>query len=393
MCAVSSRNNARLRASFVIGFTVAIVLFLAADGPEQVSSQARLTTKTTKVSKPARYSEFPHNIAAHRKDCASCHKFPSSNWQAVRPTTAAFPDITEYPEHSSCVGCHRQQFFKGARPAICSICHVNPSPRDSRRNPFPNPRETFDASPKGKTASSDFEISFPHAVHLGIVSFVRSDTATFFRSVSYKPYGHADESCAVCHKTLKPQGESADEYLTKPPADLGDAFWLKKGSFKGVPTGHTVCFSCHSLDSGMTPAPNSCGTCHVLGEKLPPGDFDPTLASRMGITERTFLDAWRGRGSAGAFRHEFSSHAETECSTCHNAEAINTLDPNTKRVSISSCMPCHVTATVEDGGALNYEVEQRRKTSAFQCTKCHIKFGTMQVPGSHINAIKEASGQ
>ena len=138
------------------------------------------------------------------------------------------------------------------------------------------------------------------------------------------------ESCAVCHKTMDPQGDSADEYLTKPPADLGDAFWIKKGTFKTVPTGHTVCFTCHSTDSGLEPAPNSCAMCHSLKGKQPPADFDPALASRMGVTRRTVLDAWRKRDSAGAFRHEFMSHAEMECAACHNAEkgGSNQLGPN-----------------------------------------------------------------
>ncbi|MBK8302992.1 MAG: hypothetical protein IPK98_06175 [Chloracidobacterium sp.] len=63
-----------------------------------------------------------------------------------------------------------QQFFKGAKPNICSICHTNPSPRDSTRHPFPNPREIFDASPKGKTATSDFVVGFPHDKHIDIVA-------------------------------------------------------------------------------------------------------------------------------------------------------------------------------------------------------------------------------
>jgi hypothetical protein len=359
---------------------------------ETVFSQAR-KPRSSGVARPApRFSEFPHNVQAHKKDCASCHKFPSPNWKTVRAEKDAFPDITEYPAHESCLDCHRQQFFKGAKPAICSICHVNPSPRDSRRQPFPNPREVFDPSPKGKRAVSDFEIRFPHATHIDIVSRIRS-SSTIFRNASFAAGRLAEESCAVCHKTIQPQGDSSDEYLTKPPADLGDAFWLKKGTFKSVPTGHTTCFTCHSADSGMTPSPISCGTCHVLKGPQPPADFDPTLAARMGATERVMLDAWRKRDSAGAFRHEFSSHAELECSTCHSAEKINTLDPATKRVTITSCAMCHLTATADDGGALNFEVEARRKNASSQCVKCHVVFGKMPIPQSHLEAIKAAGGK
>jgi hypothetical protein len=37
---------------------------------------------------------------------------------------------------------------------------------------------------------------------------------------------------------MNPEGTSGDEYATKPPANLGEGFWLKKGTFKSVPVGH-----------------------------------------------------------------------------------------------------------------------------------------------------------
>src|SRR5688572_31194337 len=39
-------------------------------------------------------------------------------------TDSKFPDIVDYPNHTACVSCHRPQFFKGARPPICSVCHT-----------------------------------------------------------------------------------------------------------------------------------------------------------------------------------------------------------------------------------------------------------------------------
>ena len=105
--------------------------------------------RASAVPKKAKFKEFPHSAKAHRLECNSCHKFPSPNWNKVRDEKVAFPDQTDYPHHETCVGCHKQQFFKGRPPKVCSICHTNPSPRDSSRHPFPNPRELFDGSPKG----------------------------------------------------------------------------------------------------------------------------------------------------------------------------------------------------------------------------------------------------
>jgi hypothetical protein len=343
-----------------------------------------------------KYVDFPH--ARHQAECDSCHKFPSPNWEKVRKSEAAFPDITDYPKHESCLKCHRPQFFRSIKPTICSICHTNPSPRDSSRHPFPNPREIFDLSPKGQVAVSDFAISFPHDKHIEIVSQYRNpfekdrDSKSLFVSVRMKRAAAGEESCAVCHQTYKPQGDSADEYFTKPPENLGDSFWLKKGTFKTIQIGHTVCFTCHSADSGMTPAPGDCGTCHKLKPKETPTDFDPKTAALMGITDKIMLLAWRKRDSSATFRHEWSSHAELECANCHNVKAINTLDAATKKVKVLSCAVCHITATADDGGVLNFEVDARKKNPKFQCVKCHLAYGALPVPESHIKAIAEQAG-
>lgn len=340
-------------------------------------------------AKPRKYSEFPHSQKAHQIACGSCHKFPSDNWKNVRSADAAFPDITDYPSHASCVGCHRQQFFKGRPPVICSICHTNPGPRNSSRHPFPNPREIFDQSPKGKTAESDFSVAFPHAIHVDIVTGGGPRNSGFI-TASYSRAPAAEESCAVCHKTISPQGDSAEEYVIPPPKDLGDAFWLKKGTFKSAPTGHTTCFTCHNADSGMTPAPTDCATCHKLKAESGPADYDPALASKMGVADKVMRDAWRTRTSSGTFRHEWMSHAELDCSTCHNVETLVTNDQKTKKVAVTSCNMCHITATTEDGGVLNYEIDQRKKNAGFQCVKCHVSFGNLPIPESHVQAVVQA---
>jgi hypothetical protein len=373
----------------VFSFCLAITFVLYSELPITVSSQTR---RVRAQPRPRKYSSFPHDQKAHAIECSSCHKFPSDNWNKVRTGSDAFPDATEYPKHESCIGCHKQQFFRGTPPVICSICHTNPGPRDSSRHPFPNPREIFDASPKGKKAESDFAIHFSHEKHIDIVTAsgaIRSP----FRNASFSPRRRAEESCSVCHKTLQPQGDSSDEYVTKRPTSIGDGYWLKKGTFKSVPIGHTTCFTCHSQDSGIEPAPSSCSTCHKLKPTAPPADFDAAFAAQVGVADRVTLDAWRRRDSSGTFRHEFQSHAEMSCDTCHNVQTLNTLDAATKRVAVSSCAMCHVTATVDDGGAMNFEVQSRKTNANFRCTKCHVVFGTKPIPQSHLKAIVDAGGK
>lgn len=348
-------------------------------------------TPKKQTQKP-KFTDFSHSVRQHSNlACSSCHKFPSGNWKSVRKKTEAFPDVTEYPKHESCLSCHRQQFFGSAKPTICSICHTNPSPNNSTRHPFPNPREVFDLSAKGKQAISDFAVSFPHDKHIEIVTQNRILEGEWIRaSFTAKPNLFSEESCSVCHQTLQPQGKSDDEFITKPPAKLGDGFWLKKGTFKTSPVNHAKCFSCHSAETGILPAPQTCATCHKLAPKQTKTDFDAKFASTVGDLDKTTLLAWRKRDSSATFRHEFSSHSDLECASCHNAATINTLDFATKKVAVTSCNMCHITATSDDGGILNFEIDARKKDAKFQCVKCHIAFGKLPIPESHFKAVAAA---
>jgi hypothetical protein len=348
------------------------------------------------------YAKFSHRTKEHQKSCSECHKFPSRNWKEVRKGNAAFPDVTEFPEHASCLGCHREQFFARERPAprICSNCHVQISPRNTVRFPFPSISGFIENPARGQDPVSDFGVQFPHDKHVDIVGWNRPDlpresgisfvNAMFGLKSTTQGQEKEPKSCAVCHQTYQPQGKSNEEFMTKRPKDLPeDAFWLKKGTFKTTPMNHETCFTCHSTDTGIEPAPSSCNVCHKLkmSEQTLRTDFDAKLATTMGITDRIILSHWRRRESAGAFRHE--AHQDQNCLTCHSVSTMNTMDAKTLKVRVQSCggEGCHITPTTDDGGILNFEVDQRKAKPAFQCTKCHIIFGKEPVPGTHLNAI------
>ncbi|HTH51527.1 MAG TPA: cytochrome c3 family protein, partial [Pyrinomonadaceae bacterium] len=223
----TTRRHSFLRLAVIGAFTAfgAATLFTTGN-----IGQKRRATPKTQVAQAAqsKWKNFNHASKAHKMACDSCHKFPSDNWQKVRSEKDAFPDITDYPKHDSCLKCHQQQFFRGTPPAICSNCHVQPGPKDSTRFPYPNPRELFDKSPKAVGHTSDFAVTFPHDKHIEIVSQLRGPVR--FVNAGYVRAEGTEASCAVCHQTMKPLGNSTDEYLLKPPANLGDNFWLKKGT-------------------------------------------------------------------------------------------------------------------------------------------------------------------
>lgn len=159
------------------------------------------------------YSRFSHLTEQHRTACSSCHTFPSKNWKQVRKEDDAFPDVTEYPEHQACLGCHRQQFFARERPVprICANCHVNATPVETSRHVFPSLGEAFLSTAKGKDFVSDFRVAFPHDKH-------------------------ADASCDDCHK--------------------------KEKTFQARPPTHAACFTCHNQESELAPLPPNCDACH-----------------------------------------------------------------------------------------------------------------------------------
>ena len=407
----ATKQQAPRRASlFLVGFALLLTAHcvstavVSGGGPgPQRPPQNRSPKKSVKSEiqkKRVDYSRFSHETHAtdQKLACDFCHKFPTRNWKEVRKVDEAFPDVTEYPEHQSCLNCHRQQFFARERPVprICYNCHINATPVETSRYPFPSLGEKFLSSARAKDFVSDFRVYFPHEKHLDAISkklrpwpdesglFVRASFVTHV----VQPEDSDPKSCSVCHQTHQPQGKSDDEFIAKPSKDLGDSFWLKKGTFKSRPTTHGACFTCHNQESELAPLPPNCAACHKLSATAPPADFDPQLAKKIGIDDWWSLTASHNRFSSGAFRHEV--HSDLSCTKCHNVTLMNTVDFETLKVPINSCggaEGCHVTATADEGGILNYEMDQRKKKASFVCAKCHVVFGTKPVPASHVDAI------
>jgi len=384
-------------AAVSLSFVVAGGSLTAGPGPQK-RSQPRSRSQKRKVPPKPKidYTKFSHTTHAvtQKLACNTCHKVPSKNWKDVRKGDAAFADVTDFPEHSTCLNCHREQFFARERPApsICSNCHIAVTPRDTARWLFPSLGDVTDPSLKRRDSISEFGVGFPHDKHLDVVGLNPHSRPSFVNALFQDKKPAPPKSCPVCHETYQPQGKSSEEYVIKPPKTLGDAFWLKKGTFKTIPNSHTICFTCHSADSGIPPEPKNCEMCHKLvGPMQLKVDFDPKLPPLMGA-DKMMLNRWSRRISAGAFRHEAGEHPDLSCLNCHNAASatFNPVDPRTLKVQVKSCGGadgCHITPTTDDGGALNFEIDSRKKDPKFVCTKCHMTFGKEPLPENHPQAI------
>jgi LSD1 subclass zinc finger protein len=244
---------------------------------------------------PVDYSKFSHSTAKHQAACNTCHKIPTKN-------ATTFPDIKDYPDHDACVSCHRPQFFKGAKPVICSVCHSKTSPRDEARYAFRNPATKW-----------QFTIEFPHDRHQDVIAMLR--------------FSHAQQNyynCTVCHAS-------------------------RTTTFKAAPTDHSSCFNCHW--KAQQPVATNCNGCHKLATPYVP------ITTRISIK---FIHEGGGEKKqhvaecttchinitkSASLRGLKPDVPITGCTECHNKDGLR-QDLNTELVAIDknrnfTCVYCH----------------------------------------------------
>jgi hypothetical protein len=360
---------------------VLALFFIASVSPSLIgfvaSARAQRRTPSRSQSRraapsPYDYSKFSHSSLSHAKrDCAACHLISSFEK----------PDITDYPDHPSCVVCHRQQFFRGARPMICSDCHTNVSPRAGARFAFPKPG-----------ASSEFADVFPHANHIKSTSLIQ-----FKKVIGEK--SNIQATCLYCHKVnatkLTPSVASASAFLPPP------------GTFMTTPTSHTTCFQCHwqkgvadrnitasvAVAQGMSPTSN---TNAANARRIIPAAL--ATYSRAGFLPERF---------APKFVHEIDAHKKRvndegkevaiTCLQCHaaarKATTLEILRLKENRAGLPSCSSsaCHTATTGAAQLPLSVyrELRERSKDAKFDCALCHTPPLSLreEVPCSHYVAV------
>jgi len=347
----SSSFSGKFPMLLVVGaFLVGLVLMLLI-GNLSATAQTR---KRRRPVTPARidYSKFSHTTEKHRGECLTCHKNPTPNWRRVRE----YPDVADYPGHAACVSCHRQQFFKGANPEVCLVCHLKSSPRDDRRYFFRN-----------AASSRQFSIEFPHDKHQDVIAILRPrsiETATTgqprftkalfsISSAGFDSPGKAYNNCTICHSEQPtPPGPPAGGWV--------DSFSPDAATFKSVPVSHASCFNCHW--KSQPPISTDCAGCHK--------NATPHI-SASGVQRISMK-----------FRHAREQHV-AECTTCHiNITKSATLRGLKPDVPITSCTECHN----KDGLRLDVakELEAIDRNKDFVCVYCHTSnVGRQDPPSSH----------
>jgi cytochrome c553 len=349
------------------------------------------------------YSVFLHDqnhvkytdAAKKISNCTECH--------VVEDVKTGY-NIVDYPDHPACINCHRQQFFRGARPVICASCHTAPiSPRNKARFDFPKP-----------DPASDIKPIFPH----------NSDKhgADIFSSAPDQTKVAKGNSCSNCHVIDKSAPDIPADWIVK-----GKSKPDTKGTFMTEPGGilvktdprfvaHAACINCHGdKKTGLAapyidPKENQCGACHatasinphpqlkkaditrLINDQLPPSLQD----TRITIAFLNVPERWKYRISP-KFKHDRDEHTrakfdesdekpkgetpEKTCATCHAGIQTSSKLEDLKKVSIGTCYYCHT----EADDSLAKEIAARKKDPKFNCIYCHTsRLGMAEIPASHL---------
>ncbi|HEY0727751.1 MAG TPA: cytochrome c3 family protein [Pyrinomonadaceae bacterium] len=243
------------------------------------------------------------------------------------------------------MSCHRAQFFRGARPPICSVCHVKTGPRDEARLAFRNPASKL-----------QFTIEFPHDRHQDVIA-LRHSSPWRSKLLAHAPPQQNFNNCTICHAP-------ASAASTPPAGGWLDAYAPPAATFKASPSDHSACFSCHW--KSQEPVATDCNGCHKLAT--------PYVAAA--IPTRISLKFMHDGGG------EKKQHV-AECTTCHiNITKSATLRGLKPDVPITACTECHNKDGLRQD--LNTELAALDKNRAFTCVYCHTSnVGKLDAPASH----------
>jgi c(7)-type cytochrome triheme protein len=275
----------------MLSFNTSSVVGEASSLVQQPSQARRVKKKAGPKNMRVDYSQFSHSthVDKEKPACDGCHKVPTANWKEVRKEDDAFPDVAEFPEHETCIDCHRRQFFARERPApaICSNCHVNVTPRDTTRFLFPSLGDVSSTQPK-RNAATEFGINFPRDKH--------------------------DEDVKISPKS------------------------------------HTACFSCHNVEAEIAPAPSDCHVCHKF--ELRPSVSSQHHAGGRKVNAAQQQMKVPDNADYSKFQHSSAYHARLPCLLCHRRDSNAARPSMPGGKDHSPCAGCHVKQFADSSSAI-----------------------------------------
>ena len=385
--------------------------------PRPSRRRPRVPSSEQSVNK---YSNFTHEShGKHAQDprarnlkCGDCHVIPS----AAAPdkiAAATKPSVAVgYPYHDSCLRCHQQQFYRGDRPPICSVCHSRVAVRLTARDVYAQ----FPSLKRGDILAREFPGYYPHIRHQSVMARSRPSTRSLnsgliWQRVSFSSTATVQpptqDICAGCHSTdqrgpvnLPLKGIQTEDTFKRIEADT-----FKTIPGYGEPNAHSSCFNCHW--SAQQPTKDECDGCHVSSSDYAARKLAVTQPPALSVNAVKWFENWPAdlpKRFALKFRHDthtISSDGKTEsnnhdlgCTTCHiNIAQMTTLNIRKADVQIISCAPCHATTSAIPSGQARVTIfdEMQLKADAskhYTCVACHTSVvGREPPPCTHYSVI------
>lgn len=351
----------------------------------------------------SRFKHEDHRAPVAKLNCDDCHAIPNPS----TPDTIAAatkPNVKGYPYHDSCVRCHRTEFFKGATPPICNVCHTRSTPRLTARDMDPFPKEGDQA------VAREFPGYFPHALHQGVIARNRQADQgdSIFVRAAFRPLADTPpqtvDNCATCHVTDSRAPAEITVGGTEGKFKPGAA-----GTFKTSPDGHASCFNCHW--QSQKPTHEDCAGCHLsqndYAKAKRAASFDAALPGVLSPNAQQWFKTWPKdwpKRLSVKFRHESGSH-DIGCTTCHiNITQMERLNIPKADVPIATCAVCHIKSNLKNDKTgegvdetIYSEMTAEAKDAdnkAHACVGCHTTLiGRERPPCSHYLVIGQQCKQ
>ena len=410
--------------------------------------QKRRLIRQRRVPKPAasqqatsKYSNFTHQ--SHGKDsndprarllkCNNCHLIASAaEPDRIGAVTSTKRNIVlGYPYHDACLRCHEhdKDFYRGDRPAICSVCHSRVAVRLTSRDVFPQ----FPSTKHSNLTSSELPAYFPHGLHQSLLALDRRqrrdmDAPSFARiSFNFPDVENKWSSaldCDACHFT------DSRGVIALPLAGLRseDSFTtIARNTFETIPGfddagAHRHCFNCHweagkpgnETDKPFQPTGDNCVGCHISRSDYAARKIEILASSALSPSSTKWFERWPiglPKRLALKFRHnthtlladgktEENKH-EAKCTDCHiNITRMASAEPANADVQIVACAQCHgTTSVISIGGGDKVSIfdELTRKddpSKNYRCIACHtVVIGSERPPCDHYWAAGQPCAQ
>ena len=402
-----------------------VALFILASVSVLTKAQRRTRPRqpaAKPTQKPVRdYSVFKHED--HRKEsngtvlaCSACHRI-NLPVQPDRISAATKPaSNSSYPYHDSCFRCHREQVYRGDRPAMCTVCHTRVSPRATVNDLYAE----FPRRKLGDVIVREFPGYFPHGLHESVLALYRQHNP-IARPVlvlaAFASPAMSDEPtrdiCATCHNidargsVPLPSNLQAEDTFKQIAAD----------TFRTIPgfreaNGHAACFNCHW--QAQKPTKDDCNGCHLTTSDYKARAISIIQPPALSANAQKWFKDWpTGLPKRFSLKFRHNTHTPSEdrkseinnhdlgCTTCHiNIAQMTTLNIPKADVQIISCGPCHSATSaipVAPGVRVTIFDEMTQKedaTKKYTCVACHTSvIGRDQPPCTHYAVIGQPCPQ